>query len=31
LLSNFSRDFHKQFGVSPSTYISNLKNMEGIK
>lgn len=31
LLSNFSRDFHKQFGVSPSTYISKLKNTEGIK
>lgn len=25
LQSNFARDFHKQFGVSPSNYISNLK------
>lgn len=26
LQSNFARDFHKQFGVSPSNYISNLRN-----
>jgi ligand-binding sensor domain-containing protein/signal transduction histidine kinase/DNA-binding response OmpR family regulator len=25
LLSNFSRDFHKQFGISPSNYIKNLE------
>lgn len=24
--SNFSRDFHKQFGLTPSAYISNLQN-----
>jgi AraC-like DNA-binding protein len=24
--SNFSRDFHKQFGESPSGYLANLKN-----
>jgi DNA-binding response OmpR family regulator len=26
LQSNFARDFHKQFGVTPSNYINNLKN-----
>lgn len=26
--SNFSRDFHKQFGVSPSEYLKNLKKSE---
>ena len=25
--SNFSRDFNKQFGISPSNYLSNLKNV----
>ncbi|MFT3823836.1 MAG: two-component regulator propeller domain-containing protein [Chitinophagaceae bacterium] len=25
LQTNFSRDFHKQFGVSPSTYVNGLK------
>jgi AraC-like DNA-binding protein len=27
LLTNFSRDFHKQFGMSPSQYIASLKNL----
>ena len=26
--SNFSRDFHKQFGMSPSEYLSNLKEKQ---
>jgi len=30
LNSNFSRDFHKQFGISPSEYLQNLKK-QGIK
>lgn len=29
LNSNFSRDFHKQFGVTPSNYLANLKNKVG--
>ncbi|MDB5012651.1 MAG: signal transduction histidine kinase, partial [Daejeonella sp.] len=31
LPTNFSRDFQKQFGVSPSNYITNLKNETKVK
>jgi AraC-like DNA-binding protein len=27
LNSNFSRDFHKQFGVSPTNYLNDLKKV----